>query len=317
VELGRVHKDLSRHDLSLETMERAKSLLDSIFTTDDNARLIHELQTRIDHFRGIAYSQIGRTLECVGAYFESIKRSRQANSFGAVDALSLGYLAYELKFYHIDQSLRFAHQAVEFSRRIRSRNILVKNLCSLGQIQSFARNLEKSKASFTEAQQLCYEEPPDLRELGRILVNSAVTYISDRLWDQASHRLIDADKLFGESGDRRRKFMAKAYQGIMFYHIGQQNDALALLREAFEAHLAIGAKRETLYEALTLVWMHNNGNMPKTDQMSSWDGSPSDIVAYLRNNVNADLDIFVRFWRHSYVPTLLTLRGSDVSPVNV
>lgn len=305
VELGRVYKDLSRHEQCLEMMESARVLIESIPTTAGNQELIDRLRIKIDHFRGIAYSQTGRTLECIEAYFESIKSARQANFFSSMDALSLGYLAYELKFYDMDESVRFAKRAVEISRQLGNRNTLVKNLCSLGQIQSFAGKINESQESFDKAQRLCHEVPADQRELGRILVNSAVTYIAGRRWREADKRLADADKLFGESGDRRRKFMARAYQGIILYHKGLKDKGLELVHEAFQYHQKIGAKREMLYEALTLGWMAGDGTVPEISQISNRSDLPPDVISYTKKITQPDLDIFVRFWRDYYMPTLL------------
>jgi tetratricopeptide (TPR) repeat protein len=306
IELGRVYKDLSRHDQCLEAMDSALTLLDSTSTTYENRALVDRLRIKIDHFRGIAYSQIGRTLECIQAYFESIKRAAQSNSFGAIETLSLGYLAYELKFYNIDESVSLAKRAVEISRKIGVRNSIVKNLCSLGQIQSFAGNIEESKQSFGEAEQLCHTEPPDLRELGRILVNSAVTYVSNRLWQEAEDRLSEADKLFGESGDRRRKFMGRAYQGIILYHKGQKKKGMDLVHQAFQHHQSIGAEREMLYEALSFAWMSADGIAPEISEIPSRGDLPRDVALYAKEIPQMNLEIFVDFWMNYYMPTLLT-----------
>lgn len=258
VELGRVWKDLSRHAESLRALDDASMLLESESRIDKGQEALSRLRIEVGHSRGIAYSQVGRVAECIDSYHSSIAEAASTGTFGDMDALSLGYLAYEMKFFDNEAAIRLARQAVEIGRQLQNCNALVKNLCSLGQTLSFSGGFTESEICFQEAEQLCGVAPIDQRELGRILVNSAVTCIGMGSWRNAEDRLQRANVLFGESGDRRRRRIGWAYSGIVLYHNGNKQAGIDLVDEAMRQHVMIGAPRETVYEALTLEWMRTN-----------------------------------------------------------
>ena len=136
--LGHVCKDLSRHGEALEYLDAAKKHLDSLLLHNDlseseRCKLFSELE-QVEHYRAVAYSQVGLTLDGIKSYLASVKLAVDKDNFGPIDALSLGYLAYELKFHDMQNAQLVGGWAVEFSDRIGDLNIIAKNLCSLGQI---------------------------------------------------------------------------------------------------------------------------------------------------------------------------------------
>ena len=308
IEMGRIYKDLSRHFDCLEAMDNAYQTLQSIPASYKHQPKITEMKIKINHFRGIAYSQIGRTVECIISYNNSIVEAIKNDYFTATEALSLGYLAYELKFHDMEASIRIAKKAVEISKKIGHLNVYIKNLCSLGQILSFAGDLENSIYYLREAEKLCQKEPTDVRELGRIFINSAVSFIGSRLWDQAESILDKADNILGESGDRRRKWMGIAYRGILKYHLGDQDSRINLILQALVAHKNVGAIRETIYESLTLLWMKNCKISNINTEIIKNKDLPEDTRIYLSKISNDYLQVFISFWENCYLPTLLTLK---------
>lgn len=311
--LGHVCKDLSRHEKALSYLDNALILLNSLqhssLSDFERGTLLSEIE-QIEHYRAVAYSQVGRTLDCIESYLTSIKLAVVANHFGSVDALSLGYLAYELKFHDMQMAQIVGEWAVEISEMIGDRTICAKNLCSLGQILSFDSKLHESAEMFHRAEQLCdvCDNKVDERTRCRILVNSAVTFIGLREWNRANSILDEAISRFGESGDRRRKSMAKAYQGIILFHKGAKKDSQNLIMEALKEHMNAGAEREMIYEALTLIWMAREGIMPERLDMLAADNLPKevrDVVSRALNN--SSLNVFVDFWANHYRPALLDL----------
>ena len=117
----------------------------------------------------------------------------------------------------------------------------------------------------------------DERTRCRILVNSAVTFIGEGKFETAKDKLDNAISRFGEAGDRRRKSMAKAYQGIIQYHEGKHAEGKELVLQALKEHKQDGAKREKIYEALTLVWMTHGGKMPDRSSMFADANLPNEV----------------------------------------
>lgn len=305
LELGRVCKDLSRHSESLKHLEEALRLLRSPVTVAVRDVAFHRLYADIEHYRGIAYSQVGRTRECITAYLDSVRYAADHQCFGPRYALSVGYLAYELKFHDIEEAQRVGLISVDLASKLRDNKVLAKNLCSLAQIQSFGGNIAKSKDNFCEAERLCRQEPMDTRELGRILVNSAVVHISSGDWEEAEVKLNEMISLIGESGDRRRRAMAEAYRGIAYYRRGRKHEGQQLVLGALRQHKEIGAQREVIYEALTWAWMEFGGKMPKLATILRHTNLPAEIHNTIEDALKRGPNIFVEFWKKHYLPTLL------------
>lgn len=314
LELGRVCKDLSRHNESLDYLNEATLLLDSPMTAAVRDVAFHRLCADVKHNRGIAYSQVGRTLECIEAYLDSIKYATDHQFFGPSDALSVGYLAYELKFHDIEQAHRIGLTAVELASKLHDRRVQAKNLCSLGQIRTFMGKVEQSKEDFNKAERLCRKKPVDKRELGRILVNSAVAYISSGEWDEAESQLNEMITFMGESGDRRRMSIADAYRGIIWYRQDKKSEGQRLVLNALHQHKEIAALREMIYEALTWAWMEFDINMPEELATVLQNRNlPMEVYDTLKDILEQKSNVFVNFWKSYYLPTLLT---SDVKRID-
>jgi hypothetical protein len=259
------------------------------------------LRADIEHFRGIAFSQVGGMDECFQAYMKSVRYAADPDCFGPRDALSLGYLAYELRFTDIEAAEALAKRAADLAAKLRDDGVRAKNLCSLGQIQSFMDKIEESKKNFRLARRLA---GPDARESGRILVNSVVTYIAAGEWDEVDKRLSLSDTLSGRSGDRRRRAIADAYRGILEYRTGQTGKGQERVLDAFRKHREMGTQREAIYEALTYAWMIADGHMRGLD-ISGLSGLPRDVRRRINSATRPKYAVFVEFWANHYRPALL------------
>jgi tetratricopeptide (TPR) repeat protein len=314
-ELGRTYKDLNVHNDALKHLKKANSFLEPLLDDDRLGNKTHRLRADIAHFLGIVYSVTGQTRECLETYFDGLKAASAHGCKTARDALTMGYLAYELKFHNIDLALHVADGAVKAAEIYGDKTIIAKNLCSLGQIQSFIGLNKESDSSFKAAADAGSD---DVREQCRIQVNWAVTDISERRFDAALKKLEKVESEFGTTGDRRRVWMAMAYQGIVAYHRGERDAASKLVQEAMERHKSIGTEREKIYEAMSYVWIVSDQKLPSCDGNFAVEfpkiekmGLPESVREVLANAKEDEdrLGIFVDFWKKHYCPTLLTLRG--------
>lgn len=315
-ELGRTHKDLNKHGAALRYLKDAVGDLDSLPEERLTAVQSHRLRADIAHYRGIVYSVTGCTKECLESYFGGIRYAAEHQCFNARDALSMGYLAYELKFHDIQDAKRWAAEAVERARALKDEVVLAKNLCTLGQIQSFIGETADSAHTFEDARDILGDR--DIRERCRILVDWSVNYISRKDFGHALANLDEVKHHFSETGDRRRIWMALAYRGIVQFHQGDKEKGLAEVLGALEKHATLGTQREMIYEAMTYVWMLSNGGVPMPDgilqqefkAISQRDDVPRIVKKILNPDMNPSLHVFVKFWRTRYLPTLLTSHGA-------
>jgi hypothetical protein len=165
------------------------------------------------HYLGIVYSVTGRAADCLEAYFKGINYAADNGCLHSRDALSLGYLAYEMKFYDIDAALRMAQDSVILAQRAKDDIVLAKNLCAQGQIQSFQQNWSDASTSFSDAVKAL--DGKDDREDCHIKVDNSVSPIFKRQFPDATNVLNYVTERLGKTGDRRRIAMAEAYLGIV------------------------------------------------------------------------------------------------------
>jgi HAD superfamily hydrolase (TIGR01509 family) len=286
MELGRICKDLNDPENGLRYLKEARSLISEIKGPERD-----RLSARINHFRGICHSVLGQEKHCRDSYMESFCAAKHIEA-EPLDALTLGYLAYETKFTDLAEAEKLAKNAVILSEHLQDDEIKMKNLCSLGQILSFARKFDESEEAFALAEKIGAQ---NVRELCRIKVNSMVTFIGKGDHERAEKLLEEAEKEFGETGDRRRLAMGKAYVGIIEFKRGNEERGRELVLEALKTHYSGGARRESLYEALT--WK----NWMADDKIKE----PACITAVLEDSKKHGMELYETFWDQCYKPALL------------
>ncbi len=347
MEAARIYKDLSEHEKSLGYLSEAKNSLENKIAemdknqTDQRVKRklgqLKEIRRKIWHLLGVAYSQVGKTEECLNAYKTAVESAAEQKSFTSIDALSMGYLAYELKFHDIDMAEKVGEAAVNLCGKIKDpeiKSVTTKNLCSLAQIKAFKQNANDSIKYFNEAFARC-DKPPqnkpgeitkDSRELGRILINSAVIYIYMEDWKEVEARLKYASAVYEKSGDKRRKSMGDAYFGIMLYRQGKCDEGKGKILDAFQKHKEIKAQREMIYEALTYIWMvapnqvdglirtiSQKNKIVSEDDLNFIKTSniPENIYKCIIFAINTESKIFIKFWENHYKTTLLIKASSE------
>lgn len=313
--LGRAYKDLNQHNKALDCLQHAKRTLEDKTTEKEIENKLEEfglrrLKADLYHYLGIVYSVTGRAVECLEAYFEGINYAAENDCFHSRDALSLGYLAYEMKFYDIEAALKMAEDSVILAERTNDNIVTAKNLCTQGQIKSFQQKWEDAYNLFSKADMVL--DGKDDREACRIKVDKAVNHIYKRKLQEARRVLNSVTESFGKTGDRRRIAVANAYLGIIEFLNGNENRGIKILLDAFNTHLKIGTKREAIYEGMTILWMRGlhsstlcKRSLEEYLKKVSKLESPFDIILQYLNGLTQQDQIYVNFWRNHYLPTLL------------
>jgi tetratricopeptide (TPR) repeat protein len=324
-EMGRIYKDLSQYDDCIKILNLANNQLNTLYSNTLEPDRQSRLQRKIWHYLGIAYSQVGRTKKCIDHYSYVIEdaTAKKETEFTCLDALSMGYLSYELKFHNMKKADEVGEAANMLCEKINAPDIKIKNLCGLAQIKIFMNNIEASEEYFEEAEKLLKETDTDYRELGRIMINSVVTYIYLEKWDEVERRLQNAFRIYEKCGDERRKAMGVAYNGIMLFRRRKRHEGSEKIKQAFKQHKTIKAHREIIYEALTYIWMldpHllndivnlvNSGDKDKIknyfeeNKISQLSNIPQEMTDYLCETMNTERTIFIDFWLKYYRPILL------------
>lgn len=310
-ERGRVCKDLNEHQKGLRYLDTALSytnLLAPSYSDDlhkERVYSLNSLKSKIHHYRGIAFSQTGKVSDCIKAYHDAVNSGIESMQPDQRDALSLGYIAFELKFCDIERAIDIGHLSVEFAQKIEEqiddKNVTVKNLVSLGQILAFGGRGAESRDIFSTTFDLISNAKVGDRELGRLFVDSAVTYISLEDWEEAEVLLRKADEVFQRSTDERRRYIGQAYRSIIMFRRFAASDnerklAINMMKDAIDNHIKLGSIREAIYEGFTLYWMMDE--LPKT---------LVDVMQMLKITSFAmrDLSVFEEFWMRCYAPQLL------------
>lgn len=319
-ELGRTNKDLNSYQFALEHFDCALEILrqPEIQKQLEAIGAFH-LPADLDHYRGIVYSVTGQVAEALEAYFDGIKYATINNCFTARDAISMGYMAYDLKYYDIEAAYRLAKAAVTQAELMGDSIILSKNLCTLGSIQSFMNHALESTNSFASA--LDTLKTRDIREYCRIKIDSSVNDIFKSEFKRARADLEEVIEKFGETGDRRRIANAKAYLGIIEYHESKQEAGCTAVEGAFEIHYNMNSIRECIFDAMTSVWMRTSCRIPTrtgeiTTELSTLsEKEKADIPSFVQeflveSSKKPDLHVYVKFWRTYYLPTLLLLENN-------
>lgn len=309
IELGRIYKDLSLHQLGLEYLDEADNILNEPVACGIDQEVKRHLKRRIWHYSAISKSQIGSTEECMDFYFMVVKDAIEHNSFTSFDALSLGYLAHELKYHDIKKAEELGRKACDLSSQINDENTRIKNLCSLGLILFYLGRKEESKMIFERATIFFEAAPPDYRdkrELGRILANSMVVYLADRDWDEAEKRLADCLTLNEKFRDQRRAAMTYAYRAIMLDKKGEREEAKKVMLDAIKQHRKVQSWRELANEVLTYLWMIDPGFTGDLKQIDDIHMLPTEIQDCVNHfQTKKELKVFLDFWRDYFKPLIL------------
>jgi hypothetical protein len=314
IELGRIYKDLSQHQSCLVYLEKADQFLESPAGAGISEDIKRRFRRKIWHYSAISKSQIGSTNDCLDFYLRVVKDAAQYGEFTPFDALSLGYLAYELKYQNIIKAEVLGRKALELSEKMGDNNAMIKNMCSLGQTLFFMDKRDEARSIFDRAEELSKQAPPeyrDDRELGRILINSVVVYISNQDWEGTANRLNECQNLNKRFGDRRRAAAADAFRAIMHYKMNghreeAKEEAKAMMLIAISQHLGVESWRELVNEALTYIWIAAPELASNPRHITGASSFPQEVQACVKRFAEDEhLGVFIDFWSDRFKPLLL------------
>jgi len=258
IELGNVYNDLSMDKICIECMEQAKEILNQALSLDISQESQNEFNRKILFLSAVSSSKLGQSYDCLNSYYQIVKNAVIAGTFEPIDALSLGYLAQELRYHDIKKAKIMGENALLLVEKLGQNTTIIKNMCSLGQTLFFLGELKPCKRIYEDAYQLSGKGEKDLRELGRLLVHSSTVYIAEKNWDEATRRLDLGVKKNQEYGDRRRAATSEAYHAIISYKNNKCSKAKDIILNVIKQHKQMRDWRNLSNEVLSYVWMDNH-----------------------------------------------------------
>ncbi len=312
IEIAHVCSDLSQFDQCLNLMDKAVALLQAIKDEVDNS-LYTQLSKRIWYYSAVAYSNTGRSNQCLRSYFKIVSAAWE-NGLDPLACLSLSYLAHDLKYRDIDKSLKYGQAALEIAREIRDPHLIAKSLCSVAETYIYARQFENADLCFKEASECCQDKiggVADRRELGRVLKNWGLVALIQKQWDVGKERLTEARELSSSTGDRRRVATADLYLGILYYHLGNHQKAETLMLSAIKALDDLGDGRYLVPALMMYVWWKDHDDSGQLKELATCKNCDKNIITILSKISNKSNDeniqIYADFWRNFFRPVIFEL----------
>ncbi len=306
IELARCDNDLSDHQLCLEHLDDAEKTLIGTTREDDQTMSFRQ---QINYLRGVAFSNLGRSTDCVSAYMMVGEDAANRGHHDARSILALGYLAYEMRYHDLIRALDLSNRALQLSTLLGDSSVSAKTKCSVGQVYYFADHPHHAARLLDEAEHICRNPAgrSDSRELGRILLARAMVRITQNKFDLALNLLRETQTLTEKSGDRRRLAIANALIGITLWRSGQPEQGLRALSEAIAAHNRIKEWGNLFCEALSYAYMigHRTTAEATRAALEVGHGEPWASVLLDKTAPTNALNLFGRFWQNAYRVRLL------------
>lgn len=292
--------DLSAFDDCLDYMRRALEMF-SDGTTSGAVR------RQIAYYSAVAYSNTGRSVECLRSYYEVIAAT--PGSADTQGCLALAYLGHELKYHDLALSRRYGTEALAMARELNDLPVLARALCSLAETEIFFNERLGAAEYLCEAFALCSNEDGthDAREAGRILKNQGLLDLVNGDLDVAEARLKKAREYSDTVRDRRRVASGDLYHAIVLHRKGRTEEAIAELAESCRALDNLKDGRYLVPALMTLaVWIS-----------SSYDGQIASLANELREMGRPVFDaatrvatddrfkLYAKFWHKHFRDTVV------------
>jgi tetratricopeptide (TPR) repeat protein len=317
IELAHCAHDLSEHRECLELLAEASSLL-AATSLPDQARDDAELE--VNYLKGSSYSNLGESLASIEAYLAAANASLR-RPLGARAILSLGYLAFEMRFHDLPLAMLLSERGVDLAIRLGEPSIIAKNRCSQAQTLFFAGDdsVPAARTALRAAEDIARAAPNrDRRELGRILLHRTMIDIYDGKYQQANATLSEAEAINRTTGDRRRDAACQAMKAIALWREDQTSGDRAgeLLTVAMQRHAELADLRNAIPEALTLAFIRGRRSLGEAmgDHSGPWWGILANAQQHVLLGAGEPItafDLFGRYWERSFRPMLLEPRPAS------
>lgn len=305
IELAQCDNDLSNHEQCLAYLDEAEKMLHAF---SDESSVI-SLRQSINYLRGISFSDLGRSLECVRAYTALVEAGVGQQMVDERVILALGYLAFELRFHDEKHARVLGERALALAIEHGEPSLIAKNECSLAQTLFFLDHIDEAAGYFKEAEDRCRGRSGrvDRRELGRILIHQSMVPIQRGQYDEAIRMLEQSDEIHNVSGDRRRLATSMALRGIASWRMGQPEEGKKLLEQAIAKHREIKDWRNATQEALSYAFMLGYTSRRGAIEAAASPSHRNEMWAQTLSDPSAKepLKLFGTYWASYFRPLLL------------
>lgn len=307
--------DLSDFEACLSYVMKADDALNVETVIHDPKAAMLRRQTA--YYSAVAYSNTGRSVECVRSYYQVIAGSSTRGD--QLGCLAVAYLGHELKYHDMRLSVRYGQEALELARADHDYTTTARVLCSLAETEIFIRETGSAESHFTEARAYCVDsddKPTDARELGRVLKNWGLLHLATGDIDGAFAKLGAARELSVRVGDRRRIASGDLYAAIATYGRGLHSDGVNQLKGSIVELNRLKDGRYLVPALMTLAhWL-----------VASFDGQRKSLRSLLELVVDTNtreatsgvgdaiyrvindqrFDIYSAFWRDHFRPLVVS-----------
>jgi tetratricopeptide (TPR) repeat protein len=291
--------DLSAFDDCLDYMRRALEEF-----SDGTAAAVGR---QIAYYSAVAYSNTGRSTECLRSYYEVIAAT--PGSADAQGCLALAYLGHELKYHDLRLSRRYGATALEIARELNDRALLARALCSLAETEIFFEERYRAAEYLEEAFALCSNDDgtQDAREAGRILKNHGLLDLVNGDLDSAGARLQKAREYSDTVRDRRRVASGDLYRAIVLHRKGRTAEAIAALADTCRILDSLKDGRYLVPALMTLAhWIapsYDGRRESLVQELKDLGGPVTDAAA--RVAADGRFELYARFWHKHFRDTVV------------
>jgi hypothetical protein len=294
IEIAQCTKELGESERCLTLLDAAEQLVPR-GTAGGRNRLLK----RINYLRGIAYSSLGKTLECIRAYAAVATESVVTKDIDEVAVLALGYLAFETRFHDgwLARELAAASVALAewYSVRVKDRLPVAKNLCNQAQILFFQGDIVEAERCFAEAEEAAASSR---RELGRVQTYRSMIHLNRGATAEAETLLRQGLEFHRASGDRRRLASANALYALLSIRNGDLDRGWSLLEDALDCHCSVKDARNAILESLTYAYLRHGYDPERARDVARVTASCTERWAsVLREAAETEFQVFAIYWR--------------------
>jgi tetratricopeptide (TPR) repeat protein len=312
LEMSHVLSDLSEYEQALAALARAATGSTASGDTLEAAQFREMIAFR----RGVCLGDSGELQGAVLSYLGLIDECMLSGRLTRIAVEALGYAALVLGYLQEQAARPLGILSVDLAERLHNARLIVRNCCSFAQLLSFTGSVDEAEQYLARAEANISSSGnrPDRRELGRVLVAKASTYLAIGDLNSAKSAVDEASSLNSLLGDRRRSARAQAFAGVIAFREGHLAEARTISAEALDALVRVGDVLNALVCCFNLAYFDGIVPAQVTAVVAAPENAASSWTAVLKEFANKKyaIEAIGNFWSTSYCKSILGLSSAHV-----